>query len=98
MFRFRQPYQERPVLLLTRSDMIGVLNTVTVVPLTRTIRGVPSEVVVGPECGLRDQSAINLHHVATVPRSGLRRFIGSVPAPVLFQVREALLFALGFEP
>lgn len=98
MFRFGPPGKQRPVLILTRSDMIGVLNTVTVAPLTRTIRGVSSEVVVGPECGLKEPSAINLHHLVTVPRAGLRPFVGVVPPAVLSQVRGALLFALGFEP
>lgn len=98
MFRFGLPEKQRPVLILTRSDMIGVLHTVTVAPLTRTIRGVPSEVVVGPECGLKEPSAINLHHLVTVPRAGLRRFVGVVSPAVFAQVREALLFALGFEP
>jgi mRNA interferase MazF len=97
MFRFRAPDRQRPVLLLTRPDMIGVLNTVTVAPLTRTIRGVPSEVVVGPECGVKESSAINLHHVVTVPREGLRRFVGTVSPKVLKKVKAALLFALGFE-
>ena len=40
MFRFAPPDKRRPVLLLTRSGMIPGLNTVTVAPLTRMIRGV----------------------------------------------------------
>ncbi len=94
MFRFAPPDKERPVLLLTRSDMIGRLNTVTVAPLTRTLRGVASEVAVGTECGLKEPCAINLHHVVTVPRSGIRRFVGVVSPAVLQRVRTALLFAL----
>ena len=97
MFRFTPPDKLRPVLLLTRSDMIPVLNTVTVAPLTRTIRGVASEVVVDAHSGLKSTSAINLHHVVTVPKTGLRRFVGSVSPAVLQQVREALLFALDFD-
>lgn len=96
LFGFPRPDKKRPVLVLTRPDMIGRLHTVTVAPLTTTIRGVPSEVVVGTEAGLREPSAINLHHVATLPRAGLRTFVGSVPASTMQQVREALLFALGF--
>lgn len=96
-FRFAPPDTERPVLLLTRSDMIGRLNTVTVAPLTRTLRGAASEVAVGIECGLKEPSAINLHHVITVPRSGIRRFVGVVSPAVLHHVRDALLFALGFD-
>ena len=97
MFRFAPPDKQRPVLLLTRSDMIPVLNSVTVAPLTRTLRGVPSETVVGIESGLKSMSAINLHHVITVPKAGLRRFIGSVSPAVLARIRASLLFALGFE-
>ena len=96
MFRFAPPDKQRPVLILTRTDMIPLLNTVTVAPLTRTVRGVPSEVVVGTECGLKEPSAINLHHVVTIPRTGLRRFVGTVSAPVMAQVRSALLVALGW--
>ena len=77
--------------------MIGRLNTVTAAPLTRTLRGAASEVAVGTECGLKERSAINLHHVVTVPRAGIRRFVGAVSPAVLHEVRKALLFALGFE-
>jgi len=98
MFGFQPPDQQRPVLVLTRPDMIGVLNTVTVAPLTRRIRDVPSEVVVGIDSGLKQESAINLHNLVTIPRSGLRRFVGTVSPAVLARVRSALLFALGFEP
>lgn len=97
MYRFKPPDKQRPVLILTRPEMISLLTTVTVAALTRTIRGVASEVVVGEECGLKEQSAINLHHVFTVPQSGLHRFVGTVPGPTLRSVRDALLYALAFE-
>jgi mRNA interferase MazF len=96
-FSFPSPNRRRPVLVLTRNELIPHLNEVTVAPLTTTIRGVPSEVVVGPECGLKMPSAINLHHVATVPRKGLRSFVGTVPPHLMSGVRQALLFALGFD-
>jgi mRNA interferase MazF len=96
MFAFPRPDKKRPVLVLTRQDMISRLHTVTVAPLTSTVRGVPSEVVIGTESGLKDRSAVNLHHLGTVPRAGLRTFVGTVPAETMEQVREALLFALGF--
>lgn len=96
-FAFPKPDRRRPVLILTRQEVLGYLNSVTVAPITRTIRGIPSEVVVGEECGLKEPSAVNLDNVATVPKAGLRAFVGSVPPEVLAQVREALLFALGFD-
>jgi mRNA interferase MazF len=97
MYRFKAPDKERPVLILTRPEMISVLNTVTVAALTRTVRGVASEVVVGQECGLKERSAINLHHLFTVPRSGLRRSVGSISDATMRAVRAALLHALAFE-
>ena len=95
-FAFPKPSGKRPVLVLTRDDMIEGLNTVTVAPLTSTIRDVPSEVVVGQEVGLKHPSAINLHHLATVPKAGLRTYVGTAPPEVMRRVREAMLFALGF--
>lgn len=96
-FSFPTPNRRRPVLVLTRQEVIGHLHGVTVAPITTTIRGIPSEVVVGTECGLKTTSAINLDNLATVPKEGLLAFVGTVPQDVLDQVREALLFALGFD-
>lgn len=96
-FEFKKPDKTRPVLILTRQEMISHLHSVTVAPITRTIRGVPSEVVVGHAEGLKESSAINLHHIVTIPKDGLHRFIGTLAPEKMEEVREALLFALGFE-
>ena len=96
MFAFPTPDKKRPVLVLTRQDMIGRLHSVTVAPITSTVRGVPSEVAVGSESGLKRPSAINLHNLATVPLAGLRSYVGALPRPLMARVREALLFSLGF--
>lgn len=94
---FKKPDKARPVLILTRRQMIPHLHTVTVAPITRTIRGVPSEVPVGAEEGLKEASVINLHHIVTIPKSELRRFVGSLSPSKMNQVKEAMLFALGFD-
>lgn len=96
LFAFPKPDKKRPVLVLTRQDMIGRLNTVTVAPITSTVRKTPSEVEVGSECGLKGPSAINLHHVATVPQAGLRTYVGRIQSATMARVGEALSFALGF--
>jgi mRNA-degrading endonuclease toxin of MazEF toxin-antitoxin module len=77
--------------------MIARLNTVTVAPITRPLPGVGSEVPVDIECGLKERSAINLHHLVTVPRAGLRRFVGVVSPAVPHQVRNPPPFALAFQ-
>ena len=96
-FSFPSPNKRRPVLILTRQEIIGHLHSVTVAPITTTIRGIPSEVVIGPESGLKTASAINLDNLVTVPKTGLRSFVGTVPSAVLNELRGALLFALGFD-
>ncbi len=93
---FAKPDHRRPVLVLTRADMIARLNHVTIAPITKTIREVPSEVVIGVESGLKRPSAVNLHHVMTVPLALLRTFVGTASSDTMEQVRIALLFALGF--
>jgi mRNA interferase MazF len=97
LFSFPKPDRRRPVLVLTRQEMIGRLHTVTVAPITSTLRDAPSEVVVGPEAGLKHPSAINLHHLATVPLRGLRRWVGTVTPEILDRVELAMRFALGFD-
>lgn len=96
-FSFPRPDHRRPVLILTRQDIIGHLQNVTVAPITTTIRGIPTEVVIGPECGLKTTSAINLDNLVTVPKAGLRSFVGTVPPAAMEKLREAVLFALGFD-
>jgi len=51
--------------------VIGLLHTVMVAPVTSTIHGAPSEVRVGVEEGLKNESAVNLDHVQTVEQSRL---------------------------
>ncbi|PYS39480.1 MAG: PemK family transcriptional regulator [Acidobacteria bacterium] len=65
-FAFSRPDKRRPVLVLSRNDAIEVLHTVMVAPITSTIRGAPSEVIVGINEGLKRNSAINLDHIQTV--------------------------------
>ena len=73
MYDFGRPDKKRPVLVLSRQQVIGLLHTVMVAPITSTIHGAPSEVVIGIEEGLRHDSAVNLDHVQTVEQARLRR-------------------------
>ncbi|SRR5713101_769449 len=94
-YRFRTPDKERPVLVLTRDEVIGFLHTVMVAPITSSIRGAPSEVVVGEGEGLKHQSAVNLDHVQTVERARLGRYVGSVKRDKMAEVCRALAIAVG---
>jgi mRNA interferase MazF len=61
------PAGRRPVCVLTRDAAIAVLQTVTCAPITRTIRGIGSEVEVGPEQGLPETSVISCDNLLTIP-------------------------------
>src|SRR4249920_1488659 len=95
MFDFSRPDKRRPVLVLTRPEVIELLHTVMVAPITSTIRGAPSEVVVGIDEGLKTDSAVNLDHIQTVEKSRLRRFVGTVGAQKMTALCSALAVATG---
>ena len=66
----------RPVLILTRELVRPHLNTVTVAPITTTIRGLSTEVACGLANGLEHASAIACDHITTIPATNLGRQIG----------------------
>ena len=94
-FRLRSPDKRRPVLVLTRQRVLPLLRTAMVAPITSTIRGVPSEVIVGMEEGLKHDSAINLDHVQTVEQRLLHRYVGSLSDVKMLRVCRALALATG---
>ncbi len=56
---------------MTRNAAIPVLNRVIVVLATRTVRGIPTEVVLGPDDGMPDHCALSFDNVVTVPKAVL---------------------------
>jgi mRNA interferase MazF len=83
----------RPVCILTRDAAITVLTSVTCAPITRTIRGIRTEVEVGPEQGLPEPCVISCDNLITVPIGDLE----SDPVGRLDEVtRAALDIALRF--
>lgn len=94
-YDFGRPDKRRPVLVLTRPEVIGLLHTVMVAPITSTIRGAPSEVVVGTPEGLKQPSAVNLDHVQTVEKARLAGYVGHLGTDKMRQVCRALAIAAG---
>jgi|SRR5688572_16035685 len=95
LFDFSRPDKRQPVLVLTRPEVIELLHTVMVAPITSTIRGAPSEVIVGVDEGLKKDSAVNLDHVQTVEKARLKRFVGTVGSEKMTAVCRALAVATG---
>ena len=95
-YRFSRPDKKRPVVVLTRDSVLEYLGEVTIAPITRTIRDIPSEVPLGPVDGMPDECAVNLDHVQTVAKSRLGALIATLSPRRMADIRQALLFALGF--
>ena len=93
--RFRSPDKRRPVLILTRTELLSVLSTATVAALTGTVRDIPSEVILGPAHGLPKACAANLNNVLTVPKAEIGPFLTLLSDEAMGRVDAALLFALG---
>ena len=94
-YRFSSPDKRRPVLVLTRQRVLPLIRTAMVAPITSTIRGLPSEVMVGVDEGLKHDSAINLDHVQTVEQQLLHRYVGSLSEAKMRRVCRALALATG---
>lgn len=97
LYRFESPDKSRPVLVLTRGSAISYLSGVTVAPITSTVRGVPSEVVLDVDDGMKGPCAINLHNLVTVSQAGLGRRVASLGTRRMTEVCAAIAFALGCE-
>lgn len=69
----------RPYLVLTREGAIPVLTRVVCAPLTRTIRGIPTELPMGPGDGMPVDCVASFDNLLTVPKSHLASLITSVP-------------------
>ncbi|HJR08245.1 MAG TPA: type II toxin-antitoxin system PemK/MazF family toxin [Pyrinomonadaceae bacterium] len=95
---FRAPDKRRPVLILTRNSIIPFLQSVTVAPLTSTIRGIPSEVILTPtEDGVAADCVVNADNLQTIQKSNLGGYITHLSLERMREVRAAIEFALGFD-
>ncbi len=95
-YTFAAPDKRRPVLLLTRESVIASLNEIIVVPVTRTIRGLTTEVLLSGVDGMPESCTLNFDHVTLVQRSRLGPVITELPPARWPEVEQALLVACGF--
>lgn len=82
--------KRRPVLIVTRSEAVPVLNWLIIAPVTRTIRGIPTEIPLGREHGLADPCAASFDNLQPIRRTFLAERVGSLDSP-----RRAICGALG---
>ena len=95
LYQFAPPDKKRPVVVLTRDSAIPYLSTVTVAPITSTVRGVPSEVVLNEEDGMKASCAVNLHNAVTISQDRLGRRVARLNSLRMGEICAALWFSLG---
>jgi mRNA interferase MazF len=80
---------------MTRSSALNYLATVTVAPITSSIRGVPAEVVLDEADGMKAPCVVNLHNIATVPLARLGKRVAQLSSARMVEICAALRFTLG---
>jgi len=95
LYQFGAPDKKRPIVVLTRDSAIGYLTAVTVAPITSTIRGVPSEVILNEEDGMKSPCAVNLHNAVTVSQQRLGRRVAHLSSARMNEICAAVRFSLG---
>lgn len=88
------PAGRRPVLLLSRNAAYAVRSLVTIAPITRTVRGIPAEVPLGPAEGLSQPCVVNCDSITTIPKDLLAERIAVLSTAKLAAVNAAIRFAL----
>lgn len=91
---FPPPAGRRPAVLVSRSEVYDLRANVTVVPISRTRRDIPTEVPLGRAEGLVKDSVANADDVTTIPRRLLTERTGVLDESKLKALNRALVFAL----
>lgn len=82
--------KRRPVLVVSRDEVIPVVSNVVVAPITSTIRTIPTCVPVGPDEGIDHDSVACFDNLAAVPKSVLTKRLGKLGTDGRRQICQAL--------
>lgn len=83
------------MVVISRQEVIDLISTVLVAPITSTIRGIPSEVVLDTDDGMKRACAANLDHVQSVRKADLARYVSTLRPDKMAQICRALSLATG---
>jgi mRNA interferase MazF len=89
------PGGDRPVLVVTRDPVADRIGSVVVAALTRTRRGLVSELVLTPEDGVPTESVVNFDNIHTIPRDTLRRRVAVLSPGRMAEACRSLQAATG---
>ncbi len=95
--KFKEPDNKRPGLILFRDVAIPLLNRLTVVPITSTLRDNPATVWLDESDGMLNACLLNLDQIQTVSKQKIETYLTHIDNEKMVEVFDALKFAFGFD-
>ena len=94
----RDPKRARALVVVSRQTLCdSKADKVVCAPVNSTAHGLSTELSVGVAEGLKHASVVNCDQLVLVPKAALTHFLGTLPAPKIRALRDALRIAVGVE-
>ena len=87
----------RPVVILTRQNVLQYLNKVTVAEVSTKGKGYPTEVFIGQKANLQKPSFVQADNLHTVPQKRLEKYVGTLDKGTMLEVSRKVVLALELE-
>ena len=87
----------RPVVVLTRQNVLEYLNKVIVAEITTRGKGYPTEVFIDQKAHLPKPSFVQVDNIHTVPKKRLEKFIGTLDSDTMLEISRRVVLALELE-
>jgi mRNA interferase MazF len=87
----------RPVVVVTRQNVLQYVNKVTVVEITTKGKGYPTEIDIDQKANLPKSSFVQADNVHTVPKQRLDKYVGTLDPEIMREVSRKVILALGLE-
>ena len=87
----------RPIVVLTRQNVLQYLNKVTVAEVTTKGKGYPTEIFIGQKANLQEPSFVQADNLHTVPQKKLARYVGTLDKQTMLEISRKVVLALELE-
>ena len=87
----------RPIVVLTRQNVLQYLNKVTVAEVTTKGKGYPTEVFIGQKANLQKPSFVQADNLHTVPQKRLERYVGTLDKQIMLEISRKVVLAQELE-
>ena len=88
---------KRPVVIITRQNVLAFLNKVSIAEITTKGKGYPTEIYVGQKANLPKSSFIQADNIHTIPKQKLVKYVGTLDTHTMEEVSKKIILALGLE-